>query len=192
MATELQMSPEYRSLTVDDVYRMVEAGILDPDEHVELLDGVLLQVNAQGPSHRALTVHFHRRLERVYGMTAHLCDHSNLRLDNRNLPEPDVALVRGHELDYLHRIPTGDDVILVVEVSVTSQRRDLYKAEIYGRSGVPVYWRVDVPDRTITVHRAPKGPGYTAIKTLGPDDDLELPETTVVWRVGDVLPHVTL
>jgi Uma2 family endonuclease len=180
--------PEQRTFTVDDVYRMVDAGIIEEDEHVELLDGVLLVMSPQGPAHSALTVHLRRRLERLLGDRAHLRDHSNLRLDNHNLPEPDVAVVVGHELDYLHRLPTAADVLLVVEVSVTSQRRDRKKALLYARTGVPEYWILDVPARTLTLHRGPTAAGYTSVDTLDASAEVGMPQSDARWPVADLLP----
>jgi hypothetical protein len=40
-----------RRLTVEETLRMVDAGILDEDEPVELLDGVLVEMTRRGPRH---------------------------------------------------------------------------------------------------------------------------------------------
>ena len=37
-----------RAFTADDVRRMVEAGILDEGEHVELVEGELIEMPAKG------------------------------------------------------------------------------------------------------------------------------------------------
>src|SRR5258706_12271090 len=42
------------ALTVDDVYKMVEAGILDEDERVELIDGELEPMSPKGNHHEVL------------------------------------------------------------------------------------------------------------------------------------------
>jgi Uma2 family endonuclease len=183
-----QAAPEHRTFTVDDVHRMVEAGILDEDEHVELLDGVLYAMSPQGPAHSALTVRIRRRLEELMGDRAHLRDHSSLRLDDHSLPEPDVAVVRGSEDEYMLRLPTAADVLLVVEVAVTSQRRDRRKALLYARTGVPEYWILDVPARTLTVHHTPIQSGYAHVETLDDRAQATVPATDTRWRVADLLP----
>lgn len=38
-------------LTVADLDAMVEAGILHENDHIELLDGVLVEMSPQGPPH---------------------------------------------------------------------------------------------------------------------------------------------
>ena len=185
---ESPVQTQQRTFTVDDVLQMVEAGILGADEHVELLDGVLREMSPQGPAHRSLTIRIRRRLERHFGDRAHVQAHSNLRLDRHNLPEPDVALVRGSEEAYFERLPTGADVLLAVEVSVTSQRRDRAKADLYSRTGVAEYWLIDVPARTLTVHRQATLTGYARIERLAETDQVALPEASGHWAVSDLLP----
>lgn len=43
--------PATRRFTADEVWRMVEIGLLAPDEPYELLDGELLYVSPQDPPH---------------------------------------------------------------------------------------------------------------------------------------------
>jgi Uma2 family endonuclease len=124
----------------------------------------------------------------LFGDAAHLRDHSNLRLDDRNLPEPDVAVIRGSEDAYLHRLPTAADVLLVVEIAVTSQRRDRRKTALYARTGIPEYWILDVPSRDLTVHRSPTATGYAHIERLDESGDVEVPGTDANWRVAELLP----
>ncbi len=42
-----------RRFTVEDYYRMAEAGILTPDDHVELLDGKIAEIAPIGSPHAA-------------------------------------------------------------------------------------------------------------------------------------------
>jgi hypothetical protein len=37
-------------LTIEDVYKMVETGVLDEDERIELVDGVLVDMARSEPS----------------------------------------------------------------------------------------------------------------------------------------------
>lgn len=176
-----------RRLTADDVLGMVETGILAEDEPVELLRGDLIVVVPQGDPHAVLTVIVRDRLQPVFASRAHIRDHSPIRADDHSLPEPDVAVVRGDPRAYLDRTPRGPDTILVVEIAVTSQALDRDKAGLYAAAGVPVYWLIDVPRRTVTVHEGPDPEGYRTIRTLSDDQTLSVPETETALSVRDVL-----
>ena len=178
---------ERRHFTVDEVLKMVEAGILDDDEHVELLDGELVVMSPQGPAHSALTVELSRRLDRAFGDGFHVRDHSPLHAGEYQLPEPNVIVTRGLPREYMRRHPAGDDVVLVVEIAETSQHRDRRKARIYA-AGVPVYWLVDLAARRIEERTMPDGGEYRTLRVLSEADAVDVPELGVSWPVAELLP----
>ena len=182
------------ALTVDDVLRMVDAGVLGSEDHVELLDGELWEMNAQGPVHSALPVRLQQKLSACFGDAAHVRVHTNVQLGERDLPEPDIAVVRGNNDDYLERLPRGDDLLLIVEISVTTQAHDRWKAGLYARAGVPEYWLLDVPGRTLTVHREPMREalpgkaGYASVDVLEESGVVSVPGSDERWSVATLLP----
>ena len=48
-ASGVQLRP--RAFTIDDVEAMVRAGILRNDEHIELIEGQIVKMHAQGARH---------------------------------------------------------------------------------------------------------------------------------------------
>lgn len=152
-----------RRFTADDVLRMVEAGILDEDEPVELIDGELYARSPQGPRHRALVVRVRGQLERAFGADFHVQDHSPVAAGPDSLPEPDVAVVRGAAV-FFDRHPGPADVPLLVEISVTSHATDRSKASLYARSGFPLYWQIDVPGRRVVAYSEPVEGEYHALR----------------------------
>jgi Uma2 family endonuclease len=188
MARMYEALEDRRKFTVDEVLRMSEAGVFDGDEHIELLDGELLTVGEQSPEHSALTVVLHELLLEAYGPEVHCRDHSSVRLGIRDLPEPDIAIVRGRPREYLGRLPTGEDLLLIVELAMTSHARDRYKARIYARSGVAEYWILDIPGRRLTLHRDPTRDGYALVQMHGEDAEIVAPGTQARVRVASLLP----
>lgn len=179
---------ERRLLTTDDVVRMVEVGILDEDERVELLEGQLFEMTRQGPEHAALTVVLRDHLVQAYVSPAHIRDHTSLPLDRYNLPEPDITVVRGVARQYIRRHPAPDEVVLIAEVAMTSHARDRLKATLYARAGLAEYWILDIPARTLTVHREPIGDRYATVDILGEAEMVTPPGTQARIRVHDLLP----
>jgi Uma2 family endonuclease len=53
---------------------------------------------------------------------------------------------------------------LVIEVSVSSLRRDLVrKPSLYAASGVDEYWVIDLDGRRVVIHRDPGSDGYADV-----------------------------
>jgi Uma2 family endonuclease len=155
-------------LSVSDVMGMVAAGILGEDDHVELLDGVLVEMSPQG------TPHGHA-VRRLTALAAPVAAAAGLELSVQgpvdvgspiSLPEPDLAIAPVAGPDQHPRDP-----LLVVEIGATSLRIDLVrKARIYATGNVPEYWVLDVERRELTVHRTPQDGTYTDVRTLTAHD----------------------
>lgn len=177
---------ELHRWTVPDLMRMVEAGLLDEDAPLELLDGVLYTTSPQGPRHRMTTVRVRRRLEQAFGPGHYVQDHSPVDAGPDSLPEPDVAVVRGSER--FDRHPGAADVAVVVEIAETSQPRDREKASVYAAAGFAEYWVLDLVARRLVVHREPRPQHreYAVARTLR-DGDVVLAGADEV-PVRDLLP----
>ncbi|MBC8068299.1 MAG: Uma2 family endonuclease [Deltaproteobacteria bacterium] len=173
MFTALDPAIRRYRLTVDDVERMVESGILAEDARVELVEGELVAVSPQGPEHSGGKGVLAQLLRRAHP-DAYLREQDPLRCGDHSLPEPDLAVVRGRPQDYMRRHPRGDEAILVVEISRTSQRLDRRKASVYAGAGVPEYWWIDQVARRVTVHREPSAGGYAQVHVADENGELEL------------------
>lgn len=179
-----------KKFTTDDVMRMVEAGILDEDDRLELIEGELLVVSPQDPIHAGAVQRLTQWLVRAYGDAFQIRAQLPLRASAHSLPEPDLAVVRGdvHSFDRAH--PEAADCVLLIEVTWTTTQRDRRKVEIYARGGVPVYWRLDLEQRRLEAYEGPAADAgvYTRVRLLSDGDEIEVPETDACWRVSDLLP----
>lgn len=175
--------------SVEDVLRMVEAGVLDESDHVELLHGVLVTMSPQGPIHSSIIAHLAERLRADLPPGSHVREEKPLRASRHDLPEPDIAVVRGAPRDWLEAHPRGEDALLVVEVAWSSQDVDLEKAGVYSRGGVAEYWLLDVPARKLHVFRAPDGQdGWQAVEVLEDDAEVTPRYGAAALRVSGLLP----
>jgi Uma2 family endonuclease len=159
---------QFHRLSVDDVYRMVEAGVLREEDRVELIDGVLVDMTRPSPEHSAA----------VAWLTRHLVGAAG----EREVRVQDVLLVEGGFLvpdvmviDPLPRDRHPSTAALVIEVAVTTHRHDAWKAGRYTRAGIAEYWIVDLPARTVTVHRRPANDGYLQTTRHGDGERIETP-----------------
>jgi len=142
-------------MTVERYFALVDEGLLDPDDRVELLEGVVVAMSPRNPPHDAVVSLAARVLGRVVGDRAAVRCQCSIILNRYSAPEPDVAVVPGHERDYMLAHPTT--ALLVVEVADTSLAQDrLTKAALYAAAGIPEYWIVNLRDRQVEVLRDPE------------------------------------
>lgn len=181
-------SAAHKKWTGEEVLRMVEAGILAEDAPYELIEGELVEMSPQGPLHTWLIQKLRKRLEGVYRGVGYVREEKPIVLGEFGLPEPDVAVAGGDEDVYIHRHPRGDEVILAVEIAITSGAADRSKAGPYARGGVPVYWILDVRERRLLVHSDPRATGYGLVSILDEEQDIHPPGRSEAWKVRDLLP----
>ena len=144
----------HRRFTRAEYERMVEAGILDADERVELLDGEIVPMSPQGDRHVLVVYRVAKLLEAAFGRGFFILTQSSHPLDDLSKPEPDVAVIRGAPEDYSGG--RARRAALVAEVAETTLARDQLKASLYARAHVPEYWLADLGRDELIVHRAPR------------------------------------
>ncbi|BBE70633.1 Uma2 family endonuclease [Oharaeibacter diazotrophicus] len=150
-----------RAFTVADVRRMVEAGVIEPDERLEIVDGELRPMSPKGPLHETLKRHLNRHLARELPDAFGHIQEAGWAISDLLYLEPDF-LVFPAELE-IGSI-RGPDAALVIEVADSSWRYDaVRKAQIYASIGVREYWVIQAADRTTRVHRDPDARGYGSI-----------------------------
>lgn len=158
-------------VTVDEYYRMGEAGILAPDARVELIEGEVIDMAPMKSPHAWVVNQLVARLHDAARGRAVVTCQTPLRLGDHSEPEPDLMLVRLHEGGYADHHPTPADVLLVIEVADTSLDYDRrVKMPLYAKHGVAEAWIVDLPNRQLRFFRQPSGGAYaevTASETPG-------------------------
>ena len=166
---------------------MIEAGILTEDDKVELLEGRIVAMSPSGPSHAEPISLLNELLVKQLDESRQVRPQCGIELGERSLPEPDLAIV--HRRGYRERHPNDPDVLVVIEVAVSSTRKDrTVKAPIYATAQIPEYWIVLPEQSAIEVYRDPRGGRYTEMSTYRPGDAVSpRPAPEVKIQVSDVL-----
>ena len=152
-----------RPLRVEEYMQLAEAGVFD-DEKVELLDGVVVKMSAQGPRHMELVTFMNRLLARQLPDDYAVVPQCTHRLSEYSAPEPDFVVVTTRSV-HAHARETA---AWLIEVSVSSIRKDLgLKARLYAAAGVTEYWVIDANVDSVIVHLDPSADGYGSITTYG-------------------------
>ena len=154
-----QTWPKPHRLTVDDYYRMTEAGVLSPDDRTELIEGQIIDMAPIGIDHAEVVRRLNRRLTRAVGDSAEVSVELPVRLSLRSEPHPDVALLKPRATGHRRAHPSAADVLLLIEVSDTTYRKDSgIKLRTYAFHGVPEYWIENLSADRIEVYRRPQNP----------------------------------
>lgn len=177
-ATEPQserLSPvRIRRFSVTEYHRMIKAGILGEDEHVELLEGEIVEMSPRGERHARAIARLTRWFNRALGEEYVVRPQLPLTLRNSE-PEPDLAIVRAEDETRGDWHPRT--ALLVIEVANESVRYDLkVKSRIYAKAGIPEYWLVVVGKRSIEILRDPdRKQGVYRTRAVSSEDDTLTP-----------------
>jgi Uma2 family endonuclease len=168
-----------RAFTVEDVSRMIDAGVIGEDEKFELIEGEIVMMAAKGIAHERIKSALNVALVRALPDDLALGVEMTLRLTNTILIEPDFAIF---PKELFQKSDTGfaqldsGEARLVVEVAHTSLAYDKrIKAPIYARHGVSEYWIVDVNARVTWVYTGPGAEGWSSMVKRGAQEALTTP-----------------
>jgi Uma2 family endonuclease len=176
-----------RFFTVDELYRMEGAGLFK-NQNVELIGGeIFLMPKAnrhQSRVDRANDVFMH-----AFGKTVLLRVQGPLLIDDYNLPEPDIQVVRRRADYYDSAHPTPKDVFLLLEIADSSMTHDRdVKLALYAISGVTEYWIEDIQRDVILVFRDRSGDTYKTRLTFCRGDSVStLAFPDIQFKVDDIL-----
>lgn len=175
-----------RRFTRSEYERLAAEGFFE-DEKVELLNGEIVPMTPQGRPHWSTVARIDALLQRALDGRAHVLVQSSLPTLDDSMPEPDIAVLPiDTDLDAEGPV----DATCVIEVSVTSQRRDRLKVPIYARAGVPQLVIIDVTRREARVYRGPKDGEYDRVETLREGQPLALDAfPDVAFDLAAVLPR---
>jgi Uma2 family endonuclease len=146
--------------TVEEYHRMIDAGILTPEDKVELLEGKIVEMSPQRPPHASTTQRVSDYLKGRLRGIAHVRMQLPITL-SKSEPEPDIAVVRIDPNAYGEHHPNGKDIFLLIEISYTTLNIDREeKAPIYARENIPEYWILDISNRCVYIFRNSTESGY--------------------------------
>jgi Uma2 family endonuclease len=184
-----------RHWTRKEYDRLIELGVIKPDERIELIGGQMIVAEPKGSPHSTAVGLTADALRAAFGPGWVIRVQDAIALDDESEPEPDVAVVRGQWRDYRAEHPSRP--VLVVEVAETSLAFDRrYKGSLYARAALADYWIVNLQRRVLEVYREPVpapaacfGWSYARVRTLRENatvSPLAGPDVTIA--VADLLP----
>jgi Uma2 family endonuclease len=175
------MSITIAKWTIEQYHELVATGILD-DMRVELLAGDIIEMPPEGMPHAVYCGRTAEYLRELLRDRAKVRETHPITLPNNSEPEPDVAIVRSPDTQYLAHHPYPEDIYWLIEYSDTTLAKDLNaKQRIYAQSGILEYWVVNLQASELIVFRDAGNDGYqTETKlTSGSISPLSFPDIEV-------------
>ena len=99
------LSVPRRLLSVEEYYRIGEAGVLGQDDRIELIDGEMIEMAPIASRHLAKVNRFARLLSRGVGEQAIISIHNPIALPPHDEPQPEIALLKPRVDDYEAKLP---------------------------------------------------------------------------------------
>lgn len=181
-------APTYQ-FSVEEYYKLGEAGIFHEDDRVELLNGEIVIMAPIGTRHMKAVRRLINNMARKFGRHCLVDAQNPLMIDGQSVPQPDILLLRP-EADVRDSAPIPEDVLLLVEVADTSLLYDMRdKRDAYARNGIAEYWLLDLTRNQLHVFRDPAAGGYRSEQVIRAAESiapLAFPETPVA--LSDLLP----
>lgn len=153
-----------RAFDVHEYHRMAEAGILDEDDRVELIEGEIVHMSPIGSRHQGCVNRLARLLFEFAGRDYVVHVQGPIRLSERSELQPDLALLKPRPDFYSEGHPAPEAVLLLIEVSETSADYDReVKLPLYATAGIAEVWIVDLEAQIIEAHADTRHNTYTTV-----------------------------
>jgi Uma2 family endonuclease len=169
----MRMEPTKKLFSVDEYYRMAEAGILTSDDRVELIDGEIIHMSPIGLRHAAVVDRAATLCILALAGRANVRVQNPIRLDSFNEPQPDISLLAPRTDFYITHHPGPEEVLLAIEIADTSLQYDRdSKIPIYASRGIRESWLVNLVEDVVLVFRDASPDRYQLSLTFHRGDSL--------------------
>lgn len=153
-----------RAFSIADVERMLETGVLDPDEKFELIGGEIVLTSPQRRLHSVLRDRIAKAFIPLLPAPLDVYQEFTVRV-GEDLLEPDIVVATRQPLtrDYAGI----EEIRLAIEVADSSLARDRdLKAPSFAAAGLPELWIVDATGLVTWVMRSPTPQGYADVAAV--------------------------
>ncbi len=173
--------------TVADMDRMIAAGVLGEEDHVELIGGEIVKMAAKGEPHQMCLMRSNNYLVPLLTGKYWVSVQDPIVLAEDERPEPDLLVCQRGNDDYI--IPTLANTLFVIEIAHSSLSIDRNtKFPRYGQAGIPESWLFDLVNKRIERHTEPGPGGYGLIAIAQRGESLpSMVVPGVVFVVDDLI-----
>ncbi len=174
MSESINISLPTYQFSVDAYHRLVEVGILNENDKVELIEGQIIQMTPIKSPHAACVDRLGDLLRILFVKKSIVRSQNPITLGEHSEPEPDLAVVK-YKADYYENAhPTPKEIYIAIEISQSTEQYDrTIKIPLYAKHGIPEAWLVNLNKKEIEIYQQPTEKGYSAISIYCLADTLQ-------------------
>ncbi|MGD1702925.1 Uma2 family endonuclease [Dapis sp. BLCC M229] len=178
-----------RLFTVEQYYKMLEAGVFNENERVELIRGEIINMSPMGYHHAGRLNRLNELFFLRLAQTVTIGIQVPVRLNNTSEPQPDVSLLQRRPDFYETQLPQPENVFLLIEVSDTTIKYDReVKVPLYAENNIVEVWLVNLTEKCLEVYRQPTANGYQTVQTFQKGESLTIQALpNVTFTVDEIL-----
>ncbi|BAY99694.1 hypothetical protein NIES37_36770 [Tolypothrix tenuis PCC 7101] len=169
-----------KRFTLDEYHRLTELGFFHEDDHIELVNGEIIEMVSKGKAHETCLRNLWKLLPKLVEDRATLQSQAPITLPPNSEPEPDFAIVKNKDDNYLSAHPAPSDVLLVIEVADSSLDYDqVVKIPLYAQALITNYWIFNLFDNHLECYSEPYADslgkyGYSSKRIVLPNQTISL------------------
>lgn len=187
MTADLQAPLVRHRFSVADYQKMIDTGVLSEEDHVELLNGEIVEMSPIKSPHAAIVKRLNRLLQKYFGNRYLVSIQDPIIIRPNSQPQPDIAVLKYRDDYYYNEHPRPEDIILLIEVADSSLEKDRkIKLPLYAAAGIQEAWLVDIASKLLEVHTKPTPQGYSQVQIFRAGDVLQSPSVDSL-AVDDIL-----
>ena len=142
--------------TIDEYNRLAELGFFHEDDRVELIKGEIIPMAAKGTLHSTFSRRLIRELSKLITNQATLQSQDPIIIPPNSEPEPDIAILKNKDDDYLNSHPAAQDLLLLIEIADSSLKYDQeVKLPLYAEAGITDYWIFNLIENCLETYNQP-------------------------------------
>ncbi len=166
---------ERHRFSLEDYEQMIEFGILEENDRVELIRGEIVEKMTIGEPHAACVKRLNQLFSGILG-TQVIVGVQDPVVVVESRPEPDITLLVPRDDFYANATPKPSDILLLIEVADTSLEYDrTEKLSLYAEAGIREYWIANLNNDCVEVYRNPQPNGtYADARVLNLGEILDI------------------
>ena len=173
--------------TIDDYHKMIKVGIIQSNDRVELINGKILKMSPVSSNHgghvKCINKFLNKILENVI-----IGVQDPIIVNNYSQPEPDITILKPRKDFYTISHPKPDDVLLLIEVSLSTLDFDkTTKLQLYASAGIQEYWIININEATVEIYRNPSGKKYKSNEIAEDEDEITIIALNQKIKASDLL-----